>query len=264
MRHLGSRASAYVDGRLRGRSLRAVEAHLVGCAGCRELVEAERDLAARLRALGGTEVPAGLAERIEPPPACGGALRRFGLRVADRASLPAWRHRLAVRAAVGGGAVVLAVGSVVALGAAQEATLDGGSLLASPAALGVTTSRFQPAGEVLPAGSWVFPEGLPDDVSVVAATVREADGRDVLEMDIVGPGGSARMIQVRGRVPSDSVPDGAVVVQSGDVGVVVTGDAVVRDMVIAHLPAHGLDASPVGRWERGLEVLVSFVREVVR
>ena len=53
-------------------------------------------------------------------------------------------------------------------------------------------------------------------------------------------------------------------VQCGDVGVVVSGDAAVRDAVVARLPAHGLDASPVGRWERGLEALVSFVQEVVR
>jgi len=257
VRHLGTRVSAYVDGHLAGRRLRAAERHLRGCARCRAEVAAERHLAAQLRALGEAEVPSGLAARIgDPPSRCEGLLASMR----DRLSLPAVRRRVAVRAAAGGGAVIMVAGAVVAMGATSEAAFDGAALLAtpSPAAVARATLVADP-----PVPAWVVPE-LPEDVRMSSATLRRVADRDVVSVDVVGPGGSATMLQVRGVVDPDSVPEHAIVVQCGDVAVVVTGDAVVRDVVAEGLPARGRDASPVGLWERGLDVLASVVREVVR
>lgn len=260
MRHLGSRASALIDGQLTGRRLRVAQAHLRRCAECRALVQAEAEIAERLHALGDVGVPVPPMPAVPPRPEPCSRLRRAARTVQDRTAMPAWRHRMARRAAVAGGLSVVIVGSVIGVGASREVSLDGAVLLTSPAA-------FTTAQPVLPASSadwWIVPDGLPEGFAVAAVAARSVDGRDVVQVDVVGPGGAARPVQVRGVVPAASVPAGAVSVQCGDVGVVVSGDAAVRDAVVARLPAHGLDASPVGRWERGLEALVSFVQEVVR
>jgi anti-sigma factor RsiW len=64
--------TGYVDGALDEATRAAVEAHLTGCAACREQVEAERALRQRLRALGRAEPRPGLAadvlRRLKPRP----------------------------------------------------------------------------------------------------------------------------------------------------------------------------------------------------
>lgn len=66
----GEQVTAFVDGALGPDAAAAVEAHLAGCEACRDQAEAERRLAAELRALPAPEPPAGfearLAARLRP------------------------------------------------------------------------------------------------------------------------------------------------------------------------------------------------------
>jgi hypothetical protein len=65
------KVTGFVDGALEPEQSAAIEAHLAGCDTCREQAEAERRLAAELRALPAPEPPAGLearlATRLRPP-----------------------------------------------------------------------------------------------------------------------------------------------------------------------------------------------------
>jgi anti-sigma factor RsiW len=58
------RVTGYVDGALPEDDRLAVEAHLASCPQCAAQVEAERTIAAALRALPAPELPRGLAERV--------------------------------------------------------------------------------------------------------------------------------------------------------------------------------------------------------
>ncbi len=62
--HLGERITALVDGRLSADAVERVHAHLAGCRACRDLVEAERLMKARLATLQGPEPAAELVQRL--------------------------------------------------------------------------------------------------------------------------------------------------------------------------------------------------------
>lgn len=275
MRHLGPRTSAYVDGGLTGSRLRRAEAHLRRCPWCAEQVAWERELSLRLRSLERADVPVGLTERIPGPPQPPGKLRRLGWTVTDRVSLPAWRHRAAVRAVVGGSALVTTLGVVILVGAAQDvtvtdadvmragasATVAGAPVVTRLAASGADDSTATAAALLRDAG-WVFPADLPPGLHIAGVSLHRDAGREVLEVEVAGGGGSARVLEVRGRVEAGAVPADAVVVQCGEIAVVLAGNTAVRDEIAALLPSHGFDSSPVGRLDRGMQAVVSFFGEV--
>jgi anti-sigma factor RsiW len=62
--HLGDRAAAFVDGQLSPESAERTTAHLATCRPCRDLVELERLMKARLSALRGPEPTADLVGRL--------------------------------------------------------------------------------------------------------------------------------------------------------------------------------------------------------
>lgn len=64
MAHLGERVAALVDGQLAADALERAHEHLAGCRQCREAVEAERLMKARLASLRGPEPGAGLRQRL--------------------------------------------------------------------------------------------------------------------------------------------------------------------------------------------------------
>ncbi len=64
MTHLGDRASALVDGQLDPDGVERAHAHLAHCRGCRDLVDAERLLKARLATLQGPEPAQDLLGRL--------------------------------------------------------------------------------------------------------------------------------------------------------------------------------------------------------
>lgn len=68
-KHLGSRLSAVVDGEVGHAERERVYAHLARCAGCRELVEAERAVKARLAGMAAPETPESLLLRLRGLPA---------------------------------------------------------------------------------------------------------------------------------------------------------------------------------------------------
>jgi hypothetical protein len=114
----------YVDGELEDGERRAVEAHLAGCARCREEVTLARASVARLRALPELEAPAGLASR---------ALAESG--GGERAATAARPPRGARWVPAAAAAVLVALVAVVALrpgGGTQEAATSGGNPFASP------------------------------------------------------------------------------------------------------------------------------------
>jgi hypothetical protein len=62
--HLGDRVAALVDGQLPPDAVERAHAHLAGCRPCREAVEAERLMKARLASLRGPEPGADLMQRL--------------------------------------------------------------------------------------------------------------------------------------------------------------------------------------------------------
>jgi hypothetical protein len=62
--HLGDRVAALVDGQLSADAVERAHAHLAGCRPCREVVEAERLMKARLASLPGPEPETDLVERL--------------------------------------------------------------------------------------------------------------------------------------------------------------------------------------------------------
>lgn len=64
MAHLGERVVALVDGQLTADAVERVHVHLAGCRRCREAVEAERLMKARLASLRGPEPGVDLRERL--------------------------------------------------------------------------------------------------------------------------------------------------------------------------------------------------------
>ena len=171
MAHLGSRASALLDGRLDADETERAWLHVHGCHACRDLVEREGWVKQRLSQLSssGQEIgaPAGLKGsllgRVEDHGALAGAgvgdrhgaaelvgATRSGLAVEAH---PARRSPIAV---VGGGAVGAAVLGVLALGAApaQAPTAPSVERRAPVAQLGPTvplgpssSSVFSPIGD---------------------------------------------------------------------------------------------------------------------
>jgi anti-sigma factor RsiW len=107
--HIGSTASALVDGQLTPDEAERAWQHVVGCAGCRRLVEREGWLKRRLAGLG---TP---AAAVSTPPALVGSLYDVDAwAVVDEIERRSNRRRAAT-ALVGAGSVGLAVMALVAV-----------------------------------------------------------------------------------------------------------------------------------------------------
>lgn len=271
MNHLGDRTSAYVDGRLTGSQLARAEAHLGVCAACARQVEAERSLAAQLRGLGDAAAPGDLSARIlTSAPGCGGApWERLGRRAADRASLPAWRRRVAARTAAGGGFVVAVAAGIVLLGSAAPAVTApavlraaefDGAALRTTVQVAAARDSTEVAAQALRAEGWALPD-LPADLHISGVTIHREGEVEVLRVEIVGTSGTALLLEVQGSVDGDAPPE-AELVRCGPVTAVVTGDPEVRSRVAGLLPAGDVDSSLTGRFDRGVHAIVSFFSEV--
>lgn len=237
MRHLGSRASALVDGRLRGRELDRALAHLGRCPQCAALVAQEAELAARLRAL---------SCRVPPAPAlpAPGAAGRW-----EPLAWSAQRHRrAATRSAVAAGTLALALGVVALLGAnprtlEAEELVTAGQLDREPVAF---------SSAVVEPDLWALPTELGEGVSVSRVLVHELGGQEVLEVEIAGMGGTVHLYEVRGAVTAAAASAGLDAVQCGGIGVALHGDEPLRSHVREALPARPLDESLRDRLERGV------------
>lgn len=99
MSHLGDRLSAVVDGELGHAERDLVLAHLARCDSCRELVEVERAVKARLVGLAPPPLPPSLVARLQHISAPPLAVAPTGAESAsaDDARLPARRLRRATR-----------------------------------------------------------------------------------------------------------------------------------------------------------------------
>ena len=64
MAHLGERVTALVDGQLGAEAVERAHAHLAGCRACRDAVETERLMKARLASLQGPEPSSDLRQRL--------------------------------------------------------------------------------------------------------------------------------------------------------------------------------------------------------
>lgn len=270
MRHLGDRTSAYVDGRLTGRRLARAEAHLRACPACASNVEAERALAERLRSLGPADAPADLEARIiTRPHSCNGPWERTVRRAADRASFPGWRRRLTVRLGVGAGLVAAGLAGIVLLGSVPEDTAALRLAAAGSASLRGPVQVVEMAGNSTEATTrtlrdqgWAFPADLPVDLHIAGATVHTDGGAEVLEVEIAGGAGVATLFQGRGAMEAEMVPEHAEFVQCGDLSTVIVGDTELRARVAALLPAAPVDSSLTGRFDRGVQAVLTYLREV--
>lgn len=268
MRHLGDRTSAYVDGRLTGRRLARAEAHLRTCPACATNVEAERALAERLRSLGPADAPADLEERIiTRPHSRNGPWQRTVRRAADRASLPGWRRRLTVRLGAGAGLVAAGLAGIVLLGsvpqdtAALRAAAAGSVSLRGPV-VEMAGNSTEATTRTLRAQGWAVPADLPVDLHIAGATVHTDGGAEVLEVEIAGGAGVATLFQGRGAMEAEMVPEHAEFVQCGDLSTVIVGDTALRARVAALLPAAPVDSSLAGRFDRGVQAVLTYLREV--
>jgi hypothetical protein len=127
--HLGSRASALLDGQLSAEETERAWAHVHQCHLCRDVVEREGWIKTRLAGLsqGGDCAPAGLKGALRGAPDCLASGLPTGLPtglppgdyfLALSQHPPARSRRTAGLAAIGGGAVGAAVMGVLVLGAA--------------------------------------------------------------------------------------------------------------------------------------------------
>lgn len=268
MRHLGDRTSAYVDGRLTGRRLARAEAHLRTCQTCARSVEAERALAERLRSLGPADAPADLEARIiTRPPSGNGPWQRTVRRAADRASFPGWRRRLTVRFGAGAGLVAAGLAGFVLLGsvpqdtAALRAAAAGSASLRGPV-VEMAGNSTEATARTLRDQGWALPADLPVDLHIAGATVHTDGGAEVLEVEIAGGAGVATLFQGRGAMEAEMVPEHAEFVQCGDLSTVIVGDTELRSRVAALLPAAPVDSSLAGRFDRGVQAVLTYLREV--
>ncbi|MGM0384863.1 MAG: anti-sigma factor family protein [Actinomycetota bacterium] len=270
MRHLGDRTSAYADGRLTGRRLARAEAHLRVCSSCARQVEAERALAERLRCLGPARSPSGLPERIiASAPAGTGPWRRAVHWATDRASLRGWRRRFTVRLGVGSGLIAAGVAGIVLLGsvpddpASLRAAAAGGAALRGPVqTVAMVQDSTEATTRTLRDHGWALPADLPADLHITGATIHTEGDTQMLEVEIVGGSGVATVFQGRGSLDATLLPEHAEFVQCGDLSTVVVGDSEVRFRVAALLPAAAVDSSLAGRFDRGVQAILTFLREV--
>lgn len=250
MRHLGSRISAYVDGRLAGRDLARAEVHLGSCLECAQRVMAEREVRQYLRGLANAEPPVDLSARILQRPVSDRRRQRHA-RVLDwLACRP--RRRGAI---VAGGAVVATFTGIVLLGSTDVAV---GPAAASGAGRHRPVDSTEMTAEVLRAEGWILPVAIPADLHIAEAAVHREG--EVLEVEIVGASGSARLREMRGGVDQIELPRDAELVECGGVVAVVTGEENLRTRVAALLPA--VDSSLAGRFDRGVQTIVSYFHEV--
>lgn len=268
MRHLGTRTSAYVDGRLTGRQLARAEAHLRQCDACAAQVTAEWQVRARLRSLAVAEPPEHLHARLVMAATASGA-RRLGLRrLGDRVSLPSWRRRVAGRALAATGVAATMLLGVVLLGGSPDvgssdilraAGSDGAAFRASLGPGDVDSTEL--TTEALRAAGWAMPE-LPVDLHISDVTVHREGAAEVLEVEVMGATGAATVLQVHGGLDAGALPEGARLVQCGAVAAVVSGEHTVRDRVAGLLPAAAVDSSVAGRFDRGMTTIVSYLQDV--
>lgn len=268
MRHLGVRTSAYVDGRLTGRSLARAEAHLRVCDQCVRQVAAERALQLRLRGIGDAEPPLDLPARsLRTAPPAGPRPRGLAHRLTDRAALPGWRRRVAGRVAAGAGLAGLATAGVLLMGGLPAASPDllrdptGGAAFRATVQASVSDSTEATVAGLRDHG-WALPAELPADLHISAATLHEVEGVELLEVEVVGPAGAVRLLQVHGALDAADLPADAELVQCGGVAAVLTGEPATRARVAALLPAAPVDSSMAGRFDRGVQAIVSLLREV--
>lgn len=123
--HLGSRASALLDGQLSAEETERAWDHVHSCHACRDLVEREGWIKTRLAGLSfsdraACEAPDGLKSSLLAAAGCGSALAPAPFPTAS--STFRSRHRSLV--AIGGGAAGAAVVGVLALGAVSTPQLE--------------------------------------------------------------------------------------------------------------------------------------------
>jgi hypothetical protein len=143
--HLGERVAALVDGQLCAEAVERAHAHLAGCRACRDAVEAERLMKARLASLRGPEPSSDLRQRLL---ALGGPNGPMPPRVGHVPGSPRPQPIAAPRVSQAPAAAPSPVPVAVPVSAVPVSAVPGGVLVGSgtgpAAALGAAVDR--PAG----------------------------------------------------------------------------------------------------------------------
>lgn len=181
--HIGASVSALVDGQLSPAEEERVWTHVLGCPGCRRLVENEGWTKTRLRAFA---MPAAPDEGPTAPPSLLGALYDVEAWAEVDRIEHASRRRVAATALVGAGSVGLAVLGIVGL---TSPPLGAGEV---PGAPSQTTIRSEQVGSLMGAAIGVAAlagrraaSGSPTSVPVAPRTA-DVHARPTVAPSLVG------------------------------------------------------------------------------
>jgi len=277
--HLGSRVAPLVDGQLPAAEAEALLAHAACCPRCAWLLAQERASRSMLSQAQDVEPDPGLTERL------------LALSPEPEPHRPGRRRAFLAGAGVGAAAGVAVVGLVV-VGGIVEPRTDPSALVDAvtgnagqrPAELPEGLGTDEATADIvawLAAEGWSTPETLPRGMRVVDVELYDADGGEVLEVEIAGAMAHVRLIQQRGVLADDVgealqselggrheavvMPTGVhdVALQSADCVVVVLAapdDVPLSDAIREALPTGGYDTSLGARLSRGWETVTEWAR----
>ncbi len=211
-RHLGRNVSAFVDGQLDLGRTETANAHLISCADCRDLVDAERSARRAIGGLGSHGHGEGLAQRLVTIP------QMAEMAQMEQASESTTSSRRGVRSLVVAG-VVASLGafaiSLFVLGGQYRPGYAPGDILASNTSLQLSApiAPFDATPSVddevssaligwVRAGDWIGPDDLPPRMVAASAhllTVSES-GERILQLELVRGNNRITMLEQRAQL----------------------------------------------------------------